>query len=64
MGRVTSEELKGLEESSSHIIDIVAFIPEKTVNPIYYDKAYLLAPDKRGENPYALLEERFFASHT
>lgn len=51
----TAEELKALEESSSHAIEIVAFIPEKAVDPIYYDKAYLLAPDKRGGKPYALL---------
>jgi len=35
----------------------VAFIPEKAVDPIFYDKAYLLAPDKRGGKPYALLVE-------
>ena len=29
-------------------IDIVAFIPEKAVDPLCYDKAYFLAPDKRG----------------
>ncbi|RZL90776.1 MAG: Ku protein [Variovorax sp.] len=51
------EELKALEESSSHTIEIVAFIPEKAVDPIFYDKAYLLAPDKRGGKPYALLTE-------
>lgn len=51
------EELKALEESSSHAIEIVAFIPDKAVDPIYYDKAYLLAPDKRGGKPYALLLE-------
>ncbi|HKX39719.1 MAG TPA: Ku protein [Burkholderiaceae bacterium] len=51
------EELKALEESSSHAIEIVSFIPEKAVDPIYYDKAYLLAPDKRGAKPYALLME-------
>jgi DNA end-binding protein Ku len=53
----TAEELKSLEEGSSPVIDIVAFIPEKSVNPIFYDKAYLLAPDKRGGKPYALLTE-------
>ena len=53
----TSDELKALEEGSSPVIDIVAFIPEKSVNPIFYDKAYLLAPDKRGGKPYALLTE-------
>jgi DNA end-binding protein Ku len=53
----TAEELKALEESSSHTVDIVAFIPEKSVDPLYYDKAYLLAPDKRGGKPYALLAQ-------
>jgi DNA end-binding protein Ku len=51
------EELKALQESPSHTIDIVAFIPEKAVDPIYYDKAYFLAPDKRGAKPYNLLVE-------
>ncbi|MDM0078496.1 Ku protein [Variovorax sp. J2P1-59] len=49
------EELKALEEDASHVIDIVAFIPEKEVDPLYYDKAYFLAPDKRGGKPYSLL---------
>ncbi len=53
----TPEELKALEEGSSHTIDIVSFIPGKAVDPIYYDKAYFLAPDKRGGKPYALLVE-------
>ena len=50
------EELKALEEGASHLIDIVAFIPEKAVDPIYFDKAYFLAPDKRGGKPYSLLK--------
>jgi DNA end-binding protein Ku len=53
----TPDELKALEESSSHVVEIVHFIPEKAVDPIFYDKAYLLAPDKRGGKPYALLME-------
>lgn len=53
----TPDELKALEEGSSHSIDIVSFIPEKAVDPIFYDKAYFLAPDKRGGKPYALLME-------
>jgi DNA end-binding protein Ku len=51
----TADELKALDEAASHVIDIVAFVPEKSVDPIFYDKAYLLAPDKRGGKPYALL---------
>lgn len=51
----TPDELKALEEGSRHTIDIVSFIPLASVDPIYYDKAYFLAPDKRGGKPYALL---------
>lgn len=58
----TAEELKKLEEGGSHVIEIVAFVPEKSVDPRYYDKAYLLAPDKRGGKPYALLMEAMRAS--
>ena len=53
----TAEELKALEEGSSHAIEIFSFVPEKAIDPIFYDKAYLLAPDKRGGKPYALLME-------
>lgn len=49
------EELKAMEEGGSHLIDIVSFIPEKAVDPIYFDKAYFLTPDKRGGKPYNLL---------
>ncbi len=48
-------ELKALEEPASSSIDIVSFIPASAVDPIYYDKAYYLAPDKRGAKPYGLL---------
>lgn len=53
----TAEELKQLEEGSSHVIEIVSFVPLASIDPLYYDKSYLLAPDKRGEKPYALLAE-------
>ncbi|MEO7335141.1 MAG: Ku protein [Caldimonas sp.] len=53
----SADELKALEEASSPTIEIMAFIPEKSVDPLYYDKAYLIAPDKRGGKPYALLAE-------
>jgi DNA end-binding protein Ku len=53
----SADELKTLEEASSPAIEIMAFIPEKSVDPLFYDKAYLIAPDKRGSKPYALLAE-------
>jgi DNA end-binding protein Ku len=51
------EELKQLEEQGTHSIDIIAFLPNASVDPIYYDKAYYLAPDKGGARPYSLLAE-------
>jgi DNA end-binding protein Ku len=53
----TSDELKALEDGASHVVEIMAFIPEKAVNPVFYDKAYYIAPDKRGGKPYSLLQQ-------
>ncbi|WP_322060692.1 Ku protein [Paraburkholderia sp. J63] len=53
----TSDELKALEDAASHVVEIVAFIPEKAVNPVFYDRAYYIAPDKRGGKPYSLLQQ-------
>jgi len=51
----TPEELKALEEAGTHTADISEFVPIDSVDPVYYDKAYYLAPDKGGAKPYALL---------
>jgi DNA end-binding protein Ku len=53
----TPEELKELEEQSTGTVDITEFVPDEKIDPIYYDKAYYLAPDKGGAKPYALLAE-------
>jgi len=51
----TPEELKALEETGTHAAEITEFVPLKTVDPVYFDKAYYLGPDKGGAKPYALL---------
>lgn len=48
------EELKALEEAGTHSADITEFVPISAVDPVYFDKAYYLAPDKGGARPYAL----------
>jgi DNA end-binding protein Ku len=53
----TPDELRALEDKGTQSVDIVSFIPLSSVDPIYYDKAYYLAPDKRGARPYTLLIE-------
>src|SRR4051812_43455146 len=51
----TGEELKALEEAGTHSAEITEFVPLKSVDPVYFDKAYYLGPDKGGAKPYALL---------
>jgi DNA end-binding protein Ku len=51
----TPEELKVLEETGTHSADITEFVPISAIDPVYFDKAYYLAPDKGGAKPYALL---------
>ena len=51
----TPEELKALEEAGTQSADITEFIPAKAVDPVFFDKAYFLGPDKGGAKPYALL---------
>ena len=53
----TNEEIKALEEAGTQSIDIQEFVPIESVDPVYYDKTYYLAPDKGGAKPYALLAE-------
>jgi DNA end-binding protein Ku len=53
----TPEELKALEEAGSEKIEISEFLPLAKVDPLYFEKAYYLGPDKGGDKPYRLLAE-------
>jgi len=58
----TPDELKALEEAGTHSAEITEFVPLKTVDPLYFDKAYYLGPDKGGAKPYALLARALLES--
>jgi len=49
------EELKTLEDATTHAIDIGQFVPLDSVDPLYFDGTYYLAPDKGAAKPYTLL---------
>jgi DNA end-binding protein Ku len=53
--RFSPEELKALEDTTTHAIDISQFVPLDSVDPLYFDGTYYLAPDKGGAKPYTLL---------
>jgi len=58
----SDEELKALEAQSSRMIEIREFIPASEVDPIFFEKAYYLGPDKGGDKPYHLLAEAMKAT--
>jgi DNA end-binding protein Ku len=51
----SAEELKALEDTTSRAIDIGQFVPLASVDPLYFDGTYYLAPDKGSAKPYTLL---------
>jgi len=51
------DELKAMELAPTQSIDIKEFVPLAEVDPLFYEKAYYLGPDKGGAKPYALLSE-------
>ena len=53
----TPEELKAMEEAGTHMAEIAEFVPLASVDPVYFDKAYYLGPEKGGEKAYRLLAE-------
>src|SRR5262245_19964641 len=50
----TPQELKTMEEAGTHMAEIAEFVPIASIDPVYFDKAYYIAPDKGGAKPYAL----------
>jgi len=54
---LTDEELRGLERETEQSIEIEEFVPISQVDPVYFEKAYLLGPDKGGQKAYRLLRD-------
>ncbi len=54
---LTEEDLRALEQKSEQSIEIEEFVPLAQVDPVYFEKSYLLGPDKGGHKPYRLLCE-------
>jgi len=53
----TEAELKAMAEESTRAIEITEFVPVQKVDPIYFESATYLGPDKGGERAYNLLAE-------
>jgi DNA end-binding protein Ku len=51
----TEDELKAMAQEAERAIEIAEFVPADQVDPIYFDSAYYLGPDKGGDKAYHLL---------
>jgi DNA end-binding protein Ku len=52
---VEDEELKKITPHSGRTMEIVAFVKEEQIDPIYFDSSYFALPEKDSEKAYALL---------
>jgi DNA end-binding protein Ku len=54
---LTDEDFAELPLSTSRRIDVLRFVAEQDVDPIYFAKSYYLEPDGQGAKPYVLLRD-------
>jgi DNA end-binding protein Ku len=52
---VDPDEIKKITPASGKTMEILTFLKENEVDPIYFDSSYLALPEPHAEKPYALL---------
>ena len=54
---ITDEEMSSLDPKKSRTIDIVEFVQLSEIDPVYFDSAYVIAPDELSAKAYTVLEQ-------
>jgi DNA end-binding protein Ku len=52
---IEDEDIKKMAPKSAKVMEILEFVKEAQIDPIYYENSYYVAPDEAGEKPYSLL---------
>ncbi|MGH9564692.1 MAG: Ku protein [Candidatus Angelobacter sp.] len=52
---VEPEEIKKIEPKTAKAMEILEFVKQDEIDPVYFESSYYLAPDEAGKKPYALL---------
>jgi DNA end-binding protein Ku len=52
---LTDEDFERLPLPSKHAIELSAFVEQREIDPIFYERTYYLEPDESGKKAYALL---------
>ena len=53
----SEEEMDSVDVDSVRAIDVVSFVPLESIDPIYFNKTYYVAPEPSGLKAYKLLQE-------
>jgi DNA end-binding protein Ku len=53
----TDQELDMTHPDGNKLVDVVQFVDESEIDPMYYKSSYYLAPEKTGIKAYRILEE-------
>jgi len=59
---LTNDDLADLPLPTKKVIDVLAFVDESQIDPVYFAKPYYVAPDKAGAKQYALLRDAMAGS--
>jgi DNA end-binding protein Ku len=52
---VEPEEIKKIEPQTAKTMEILEFVKESEVDPVYFESSYYMVPEEAGRRPYALL---------
>jgi len=52
---IEPEDIKKIEPRTSKAMEILEFVKESQIDPVYFESSYYLVPEEAGERPYALL---------
>jgi DNA end-binding protein Ku len=52
---IEEEDIKKVAPKTAKVMEILEFVKGESVDPIYLESSYYMAPDEGGEKPYALL---------
>jgi DNA end-binding protein Ku len=59
---LTNDDLADLPLPTKKVIDVLAFVDESQIDPVYFAKPYYVAPDKAGAKQYTLLRDAMVGS--
>ncbi len=54
---IDDEDIKKVAPKTAKAMEILEFVKEQDVDPVYLESSYYMGPDEGGEKPYALLFE-------